>query len=126
MEQFSTNLLGSIRTIQAVLPTIRGANSGVIINVTSIGGLVGFPFNSLYHATKFGLDGLSGSLNYELRPFGIRVKVVAPGGIATNFATRSLEMTMDGPSEYDQSLQKCLPPLPKTATITRPPNRLPT
>ena len=106
MEQFSTNLFGSMRTIQAVLPTMRGAKSGVIINVTSIGGLVGFPFNSLYHATKFALDGLSESLNYELRPFGIRVKVVAPGGVTTDFATRSLKMTMDGPSEYDENLQK--------------------
>ncbi len=106
MDQFNTNLFGSVRTIQAVLPTMRQARSGVIINVTSIGGLVGLPFNSLYHATKFGLDGLSESLNYELRPFGIRVKIVAPGGVATDFATRSIKMTMDGPSAYDENLQK--------------------
>lgn len=106
MDQFNTNLFGSMRTIQAVLSTMREANSGVIINVTSIGGLVGLPFNSIYHATKFGLDGLSESLNYELRPFGIRVKIVAPGGVATDFATRSLQLTTDGPGAYDENLQK--------------------
>ncbi|GAA4011448.1 hypothetical protein GCM10022408_24880 [Hymenobacter fastidiosus] len=50
-----------------------------IINITSVGGRTAFPMNSLYHATKFGLDGFSESLWYELKPFGIRVKVVAPG-----------------------------------------------
>ncbi len=108
MDQFSTNLFGSIRTIQAVLPHFREVGKGIIINITSIGGLVGLPFNSLYHATKFGLDGLSESLNYELRPFGIRVKVVAPGGVATDFASRSLKMTMDGPSAYDKNIQTVL------------------
>ncbi len=106
MHQFNTNLFGSMRTIQAVLPQMREAGKGTIINVTSIGGLVGLPFNSIYHATKFGLDGLSESLNYELRPFNIRVKVVAPGGVATDFASRSLQLTMNGPSAYDESLQK--------------------
>lgn len=106
MEQFQTNLFGAMRTIQALLPQFREAGQGTIINVTSIGGLVGLPFNSIYHATKFGLDGLSESLNYELRPFGIRVKVVAPGGVATDFATRSLKRTMDGSSAYDELIQK--------------------
>ena len=106
MQQFQTNLFGSMRMIKALTPHMREAGGGTIINVTSIGGLVGLPVNSIYHATKFGLDGLSESLNYELRPFNIRVKVVAPGGVATDFATRSLERTMDGASAYDESLQK--------------------
>lgn len=106
MDQFNTNLFGVMRTIKALLPNFREAGGGIIINVTSIGGLVGLPFNSIYHATKFGLDGLSESLNYELRPFGIRVKIVAPGGVITDFASRSLKRTMDGPSVYDASLEK--------------------
>lgn len=57
--------------------------------------------NSLYHATKFGLDGFSESLWYELAPFGIRVKVVAPGGVATNFGTRSLKMTLDPTDDHN-------------------------
>ena len=106
MEQFQTNLFGAMRTIKALTPHFREAGGGTIINVTSIGGLVGLPFNSIYHATKFGLDGLSESLKFELSPFNIRVKVVAPGGVVTDFATRSLKQTMEGASVYDESLQK--------------------
>ena len=107
-KQFDTNLFGVIRTIQEVLPVMKKQKSGVIINVTSIGGLVGLPFNSLYHATKFGLDGLSESLKYELKPFGIQVKVVAPGGVLTDFAGRSLHNTIpkDQHTDYDGALAK--------------------
>ncbi len=108
MDQFQTNLFGAIHMIQGVLPAMREQKRGTIINVTSIGGLVGLPFNSIYHATKFGLDGLSESLNYELRPFGVRVKIVAPGGVATDFATRSLQQTTDGPSVYDADIKKVM------------------
>jgi short-subunit dehydrogenase len=78
---------------QAFLPTLREQKSGTILTTTSIGGLVTFPFNSVYHATKWALEGWSESLAYELAPFGIRVKTLAPGGIATDFAGRSLAMT---------------------------------
>ena len=92
-QQFATNVFGVFAVTQAVLPAMRAQKSGVILNITSVGGRTGFPMNSLYHATKFGLDGFSESLWYELAPFGIRVKVVAPGGVATDFAGRSLHMT---------------------------------
>ncbi|GAB3572530.1 oxidoreductase [Spirosoma luteolum] len=108
MTQFQTNLFGAMRTIQALLPHFRASGGGTIINVTSIGGLVGLPFNAIYHATKFGLDGLSESLNYELRPFNIRVKVVAPGGVTTDFAGRSLQRTVEAPSPYDASIQQVM------------------
>ncbi|MBF9224311.1 SDR family oxidoreductase [Hymenobacter ruricola] len=94
-QQFATNMFGVFAVTRAALPILRAQQSGVIINITSVGGRTGFPMNSLYHATKFGLDGFSESLWYELAPFGIRVKVVAPGGVATDFATRSLQMTID-------------------------------
>jgi NAD(P)-dependent dehydrogenase (short-subunit alcohol dehydrogenase family) len=106
--QFNTNLFGTIRTMQAVLPHMRENKQGVIINITSIGGLITLPYNAIYHATKFGLDGLSESMNYELAEFGIRVKTVAPGGVETDFASRSLEMTTNKneASPYDATLQK--------------------
>lgn len=105
-QQFETNVFGVMRTIQAALPAMR-KNGGVIINITSIGGLVTFPFNSLYHAAKFAVDGLSESLNYELRPFGIKVKVVAPGGVMTDFAGRSIQRTIpDGEqTPYDAAIK---------------------
>ncbi|RYU78476.1 SDR family oxidoreductase [Hymenobacter persicinus] len=94
-QQFATNVFGVFSVTRAALPFLREQKSGVILNITSVGGRTGFPMNSLYHATKFGLDGFSESLWYELAPFGIQVKVVAPGGVATDFATRSLQMTLD-------------------------------
>ncbi|WP_259068119.1 SDR family oxidoreductase [Mucilaginibacter sp. X4EP1] len=108
LKQFDTNLFGVIRTIQEVLPVMKKQKHGVIINITSIGGLVAFPFNSLYHATKFGLDGLSESLKYELKPFGIQMKVVAPGGVITDFAGRSLHTTIPAgqKTDYDNDVAK--------------------
>ncbi|HEX7758443.1 MAG TPA: SDR family oxidoreductase [Caulobacteraceae bacterium] len=92
-DQIETNLLGVMRTTQAFLPAMRERGQGMILTTTSIGGLVTFPFNSVYHATKWGLEGWSESLAYELEPFGIRVRTVAPGGISSDFAGRSLVMT---------------------------------
>jgi NAD(P)-dependent dehydrogenase (short-subunit alcohol dehydrogenase family) len=93
VDEIDTNLLGVMRVTQAFLPAMRERRQGVILATTSIGGLVTFPFNSVYHATKWGLEGWSESLAYELAPFGIRVRTIAPGGIATDFAGRSLVRT---------------------------------
>ncbi len=95
--QFSTNLFGLFDVTRAVLPTMRTQKSGVIVNVSSIGGLTTFPMNSLYHATKYAVVGFSESLNYELAPFDVRVKVVCPGGVLTDFAGRSLATTFKSP-----------------------------
>lgn len=92
-KQFATNLFGLFDVTRAVLPAMRAQTSGVVVNVASIGGLMTFPMNSLYHATKFAVVGFSESLNFELAPFGVRVKVVCPGGVATDFAGRSLAKT---------------------------------
>ncbi len=88
--QIDTNLLGVIRTTQAFLPHFRARRGGLIITTTSIGGLVTFPFNSVYHATKWALEGWSESLAFEMSAFGVGVKTVSPGGIRTDFAGRSL------------------------------------
>ena len=93
VDQLNTNLLGVMRVTQAFLPALRAQGHGLILTTTSIGGLVTFPFNSVYHATKWGLEGWSESLAFELAPFGLKVKTIAPGGIATDFASRSLVFT---------------------------------
>lgn len=92
-KQFATNLFGLFDVTRAVLPTMREQKSGVIVNVSSIGGLTTFPMYSLYHATKYAVVGFSESLNFELAPFDVRVKVVAPGFVSTDFAGRSLVRT---------------------------------
>lgn len=83
--QYDTNVIGLINVIQEVLPHMRKEKSGTIINITSIGGSVAVPMFSLYASTKFAVEGLSRSLSYELKEFGIDVKTVAPGGYKTEF-----------------------------------------
>jgi NAD(P)-dependent dehydrogenase (short-subunit alcohol dehydrogenase family) len=90
VDEVSTNLLGVLRTTRAFIPALREQRGGTIVTTTSIGGLATFPFNSVYHATKWAIEGFSESLAFELAPFGIRVKTVAPGGIRTDFSGRSL------------------------------------
>lgn len=90
VRQIDTNLLGVMRVTKAFLPHFRARKGGLVITTTSIGGLITFPFNSVYHATKWALEGWSESLAFELRRFGIGVKTVSPGGIKTDFSGRSL------------------------------------
>jgi NAD(P)-dependent dehydrogenase (short-subunit alcohol dehydrogenase family) len=83
--QFETNFFGAVRVIQAVIPIMRKQKGGTIVNITSLGGRVSFPLNSAYHATKFAFEGLSESIQYELEPFGIKIIVIEPGGVGSNF-----------------------------------------
>src|SRR3569833_3033151 len=89
--QIDTNLIGVIHVTKAVLPVMRSQRSGTIINVSSVGGRVTFPFSTLYHATKFAVEGLTEALQYELNPLGIRLKIVEPGGYKTDFVSRSMD-----------------------------------
>lgn len=89
--QFETNLLGVIRVTKAFTPYFRERENGMFINITSSFGLIGYPTCSVYSATKFAIDGFSESLAYDLAHFGVKVKTVAPGGIQTDFAGRSLD-----------------------------------
>lgn len=89
--QIDTNLLGAIRVTSEFTPHLREQKHGVIINVSSMFGLVGYPTCSVYAATKFAIDGFSESLGYELAHFGVKVKIIAPGGIQTDFAGRSMD-----------------------------------
>jgi NAD(P)-dependent dehydrogenase (short-subunit alcohol dehydrogenase family) len=85
--QFDTNLFGVFRVTQAVLPVMRRAKRGRIFNLSSIGGLRGVAFGSLYCATKFALEGFSESLAQEVAPFGISVTIIEPGPFRTDFLT---------------------------------------
>lgn len=88
----NTNLLGVIRVTKAFLPHLRAKKSGRIISTTSIGGLIAFPLYSIYHATKWAIEGWSESMSFELAPHNISIKTVSPGGIATDFTGRSLQV----------------------------------
>jgi len=94
--QFETNLFGAVRVMQSVIPIMRKQKGGTIVNVTSLGGRISFPLNSAYHATKFALEGLSESIQYELEPFGIRIIIIEPGGVGSNFL-RNLKWASNTP-----------------------------
>ena len=107
--QYETNVFGLIRTTQAVLPIMRRQKSGTIVNISSGAGRLGFPGGSAYVSTKFAVEGLSESMSYELEPFGIKVVIVEPGVIRTNFVVDGLvvaKKSQDPNSPYSQIMQK--------------------
>jgi NAD(P)-dependent dehydrogenase (short-subunit alcohol dehydrogenase family) len=81
--QFDVNLFGAFRVCRAVLPSMRRQGSGYIVNVCSIGGLIAIPYQPLYRASKFALEGMTESLRLEVRSFGIRVVIIEPGDTKT-------------------------------------------
>jgi NAD(P)-dependent dehydrogenase (short-subunit alcohol dehydrogenase family) len=93
VRQLDTNLLGVIRVTQAFIPYFRQQQRGLFITTTSIGGLITFPFASVYHATKWALEGWSEGLSFELKKIGVGIKTVSPGGIKTDFLNRSADMS---------------------------------
>jgi NAD(P)-dependent dehydrogenase (short-subunit alcohol dehydrogenase family) len=84
-EQYETNVFGVIRVTQAVLPIMRNQRGGTIVNISSIAGKIGFPLTSAYVSSKFALEGLTESMAYEIEQFGIKVILIEPGVIKTNF-----------------------------------------
>ena len=89
--QFDVNVFGLVACVQAVAPHFRERRSGILINVSSVGGIMTVPAYGIYNATKFAVEGLSEGLWYELGTFGIKVKVIEPGAIKTDFGSRSMD-----------------------------------
>jgi NAD(P)-dependent dehydrogenase (short-subunit alcohol dehydrogenase family) len=108
--QYETNLFGLIRVTQAVLPTMRKQRSGRILNISSGNGIFGFPGISAYVSTKFAVEGLSEAIAYELEPFGIKVILIEPGFIRTNFAHAMVvaKKAQDPASPYSELMQKIM------------------
>jgi len=104
--QFDTNVIGLLQVTKAVIPHFRAQKSGIIANVSSVGGKLTMPLGALYHGTKFAVEGISESLHYELEPLGIRVKIIKPGAIATDFSGRSFDFANDESiEEYQPTVQ---------------------
>lgn len=103
VRQINTNLLGVIRVTQAFIPYFREKKNGLFIATTSIGGSLAFPLHSIYQATKFGVEGWSESMSFELALHNIGIKTIAPGAIATDFTGRSLDKSLN--NKY-QSLEE--------------------
>jgi NAD(P)-dependent dehydrogenase (short-subunit alcohol dehydrogenase family) len=109
IRQFNTNVIGLLDVTKAVLPHFRANKDGVIINVSSVGGRLTFPFGALYHGTKFAVEGISESLSFETAAFGVKVKIVEPGATDTDFAGRSFDFKNDeGIEEYQGLIGKLM------------------
>lgn len=105
--QINTNLLGVILSTKAVLPYMREKRNGLIINLSSVAGRTTVPLQSIYHATKWGVEGFSQSLKYEIENLGIDVVLIEPGVIKTDFYTRSMSFSKkDSLTEYNDISEK--------------------
>ena len=106
--QFETNFFGAVRVMKAVLPMMRKQRSGTIVNVSSIGGIIGVPLNSAYVGSKFALEGFSESMKYELEDFGIRIILIEPGAVKTNYLENSKQAlkAIDAVSPYAEFSKK--------------------
>jgi short-subunit dehydrogenase len=114
LRQFNTNVIGLLDVTRAILPHFRENKKGIIINVSSMGGKITFPLGSLYHGTKFAVDGISESLRYEVEQFGGKVKIIEPGAIATDFAGRSFDFNTDEKlSAYQNIVSKIMTVFPQ-------------
>jgi len=103
--QYEVNVFGLMRVMQMLLPHFRAQKSGVIINISSIGGRLTFPWYSLYNSTKWAVEGFSEAVHHELKQFGIKVKLVEPGLIKTDFYNASMDCIQNPHcTVYDEAL----------------------
>jgi NAD(P)-dependent dehydrogenase (short-subunit alcohol dehydrogenase family) len=105
--QFETNVFGAIRIMKAVLPIMRKQKGGTIVNVSSMGGKVALPLCPAYHGTKFALEGLSESMRFETDSYGVKIILIEPGTIRTNFLSNAKlgQKTAEPSSPYSPKLQ---------------------
>jgi NAD(P)-dependent dehydrogenase (short-subunit alcohol dehydrogenase family) len=103
---FDVNFFGALRVIRAALPAMRAQRSGYIVNIGSIGGLIAIPYQSLYSASKFALEGLTESLRLEVRPFGIQVVLIEPGDHCTPLTQN--RTVVDTSADYTDSFHNAL------------------
>ena len=122
--QFETNFFGVIRMIQETAPTMRKQGSGVIVNVSSLAGRIGFPGTPAYISSKFAVEGISECMRYELSPFGIKTIIIEPGVIKTNiFSTMKLAKGKPD-SPYKEITEKVMNGVKMMAEMGTPPEEV--
>jgi NAD(P)-dependent dehydrogenase (short-subunit alcohol dehydrogenase family) len=108
-EQLETNFWGTVRVVQAALPIMRGQGEGRLVLVSSIGGVLGLPFQAFYSASKFALEGYAEALAHEVAPFGIDVTLIEPGNVRTDFtANRRDVVPPEGEDPYAAMVRKAI------------------
>lgn len=122
--QFQTNFFGIVSLIQKIAPIMRKQGSGIIVNVSSVAGRIGFPGTPAYISSKFALEGLSESMRYELSPFGIKTIIIEPGVIQTNFFS-SMKVAHGKPdSPYKEITEKVMNGVKMMAEMGTPPSEV--
>jgi len=122
--QFETNFFGVVRLIQEITPTMRKHGSGIIVNVSSVAGRIGFPGTPAYISSKFALEGLSESMRYELSPFGIKTIIIEPGVIKTDFFS-SMKVAKGKPdSPYKEITEKVMNGVKMMTEMGTPPDEV--
>jgi short-subunit dehydrogenase len=104
--QMEVNFFGVAFVVQAILPSMRENKGGVIVNVSSLCGLITFPLLSIYHASKWALEGFSESIYYELQEVGVKVKLIEPGGVKQSGGSSNIEFAKKSIFEYEQLQSK--------------------
>lgn len=112
--QMQTNVYGVMNVCREILPYFRENRRGTIVNVASMGGRLTFPLYSIYHASKWAVEGFSESLQYEVKEFGVKIKIIEPGPIKTDFYDRSMSISKrEGLTAYDNFVARAMPNLQK-------------
>jgi NAD(P)-dependent dehydrogenase (short-subunit alcohol dehydrogenase family) len=126
-KQFETNVFGLARLTQLVLPSMRAAKAGRIVNISSMGGRLTFPYGGYYHASKHAVEAISDALRVEVAPFGVQVAIVEPGLITTQFGATATD-TMTGSTQSDSpyrdataSVEKAMAQSYENKLLTAPP-----
>ena len=116
--QFDVNVLGTLLVSKNVIPYMRKAGEGTIINISSMGGKITFPLGTLYHGSKFAVEGMSEALSFELEAIGVKVKMIEPGIINTNFEATVMQNFHVDPNmtEYGDFLQKVMAGMQQSAS----------
>jgi NAD(P)-dependent dehydrogenase (short-subunit alcohol dehydrogenase family) len=108
-DQLETNFWGAVRLVQAALPAMRARGNGRLVLISSIGGMIGIPFQAFYSASKFAMEGYAEALAYEVAPFGVGVTLVEPGNVRTDFtASRKDVVPPDEGDPYSAAVTKAI------------------
>jgi len=106
--QFNTNFWGAVRVVNAALPGLRERGGGHVVLMSSIGGILGIPYQAFYSASKFALEGYAESLAYEVAPFNIHVTLVEPGNFKTDFTAARRKVVVTGDDPYRAACEKAI------------------
>lgn len=121
LSQFDTNFFGVLRVCRAVLPRMREKGQGLIVNISSVAGLISVPYQSMYSASKYAIEAMTEALRIEVKPFGIKVSMVEPGDTKTGFTDKRQYVKASSSSVYTETFTKSIKTMEKDEQNGPPP-----